>query len=810
MLLLAGLWTAGEAARSAGQPVAEDGVYLFTSFRGNGEDGLRFLYSFDGYQWLSTPGTFLKPNVGPSKLMRDPSLARGPDGTWHLVWTTGWQGDQGFGHASSKDLVHWSPQQFVPIMEHEPTIVNVWAPELFYDERDKQFVICWASTIPGRYPDGEEEHKNNHRMYYTTTRDFKEFAPAKLFIEPGFSVIDGAIVRDGERFVLVHKDNTRPQLNLRVAFGDGPVGPWRDVSEAFTEKFTEGPTVLRLGDKWLIYFDAYRANIYGAVETADFKTFTDVTDKVSFSPGHKHGTVVRAARTDLDRLLRYGGEQVAGARLPLASKLSTADRTARLAKIDAVAQQGPFKPTWESITQFKTPAWYQDAKFGIFIHWGAYSVPAFGSEWYPRNMYRVGSLENRHHLEKYGPLAEFGYKDFIPRFKAERFDAGEWARLFKQSGARYVIPVAEHHDGFPMYDSDLTDWSAAKRGPRRNVIGELSAALTKEGIVLGASSHRAEHWWFFDKGMYALTDVADPANAALYGPASNQRTAENQSEPPDAAFLDDWLLRTCEIVDKYHPQIVYFDWWICQPVFQPYLKRFASYYYNRASERGEGAAINFKEWEGRSFPEGAGVFDIERGQSAEIRPDFWQTDTSVLIASWGYVEGDKYKEADGIVDDLIDIVSKNGTLLLNIGPKADGTIPDEAATILRQIGAWLAINGEAIYGTRPWTRFGEGPTQIVAGSFSDVKRAAFTGKDFRFTTKGKTLYAIALAWPEDGKLVVKSLGSTAPGVGSATSVTLLGSEAKLTWQQTAEGLVVNLPEQAPSDIAVALRVEGVL
>lgn len=285
----------------------QDGpVYLSTSFRDNGQDGLRFLYSFDGYRWTNVPGTFLKPDVGPSKLMRDPSLVRGPDGTFHLVWTTGWRTDQGFGYAHSRDLVHWPEQRFIPIMEHEPTTVNVWAPELFYDEAGQQFIICWASTIPGRYPDKLEARDNNHRQYFTTTRDFKTFTPARLFFEPGFSVIDSYIVKDGERYVLLHKDNTRPERNLRVAFSKNPLGPWENISAAFTGQFTEGPAGLKVGDDWLIYFDMYRANRYGAVKTRDFKTFTDITDQVSFPEGHKHGTVLRIERHELERLLKAG------------------------------------------------------------------------------------------------------------------------------------------------------------------------------------------------------------------------------------------------------------------------------------------------------------------------------------------------------------------------------------------------------------------------------------------------------------------------------------------------------------------------
>ena len=261
-----------------------------------------------------------------------------------------------------------------------------------------------------------------------------------------------------------------------------------------------------------------------------------------------------------------------------------------------------------------------------------------------------------------------------------------------------------------------------QKGPQRDVLGELSKSIRDEGIVCGASSHRAEHWWFFDRGMLVDSDVRDPANAGIYGPASNQQTAENQSEPPDKEFLDDWLLRSCEIVDKYRPQVMYFDWWICQPVFQPYLKRFAAYYYNRGAEWNEQVAINFKQWEGRSFPDNAGVLDIERGQSADIRPRLWQTDTAVSKTSWGYVTNNEYKDVGEIVDDLVDIVSKNGTLLLDIGPKADGSIPEQDEQMLLAIGRWLAVNGEAIYGTRPWRIFGEGPTQVLAGSFADIQR----------------------------------------------------------------------------------------
>lgn len=473
---------------------------------------------------------------------------------------------------------------------------------------------------------------------------------------------------------------------------------------------------------------------------------------------------------------------------------------AAVKRVDEVAARGPFNPAWESLERAQVPEWYLDAKFGIFIHWGVYSVPAFGSEWYPRQMYKKDTAEYKHHVATYGPQSKFGYKDFIPRFTADNFDAKHWAGLFRKAGARYVVPVAEHHDGFPMYDCSFTDWSAAKVGPKRDIVGELAAAVRAEGLHFGASTHRAEHWWFFDQGMLFDSDVKDPGNLGLYGPARSQELAEKQNEPPDKAFLDDWLARTAEIVDKYRPELLWFDWWIEQPAFQPYLQKFAAFYYNRGAEWGSGAAINYKL---ETFPQRAAVLDLERGQLASIRPLFWQTDTAISKNSWGYVQPQDYKTVDSIVDDLVDIVSKNGCLLLNIGPRPDGTIPEEEENILLEVGRWLEVNGESIYGTRPWRVFGEGPTRVSEGMFTDTKRAAFTGEDIRFTVKGGTLYAIVLAWPENRKLVVRSLAKGAALVGS---VSLLGHDGRLEWKQTARGLEVRLPDEKPCDHAFVLKI----
>lgn len=277
--------------------------FLFTSFHEPADGGLRMLYSYDGYKWNDFDTVFLKPLIGKQKLMRDPSMVQGPDGTFHLVWTTEWKGGNGFGYASSKDLIRWSEQQYIPVMQKEPTVVNVWAPELFYDDMGKQFIIIWASTIPFRFEKGEEDENNNHRMYYTTTKDFKTFSDAKLFLDPKFSVIDAVIVKKAkDDYVLVLKDNTRPERDIKVAFAGSPLGPWQHVSGPITDHFTEGPSAVKIKDKWLIYFDSYRKKTYEAIMTRDFRTFINADSLISVPEGHKHGTIVNVNRKYIKQL----------------------------------------------------------------------------------------------------------------------------------------------------------------------------------------------------------------------------------------------------------------------------------------------------------------------------------------------------------------------------------------------------------------------------------------------------------------------------------------------------------------------------
>lgn len=278
-------------------------AYIFTSFREPANEGLRLLYSTDALHWNDFNQVFLKPTIGSQQIMRDPSMVQGPDGTFHLVWTSSWKGDRGFGYASSKDLKIWSKQQFIPVLHNEPTTVNVWAPELYFDDETQQFIIVWASTIPHRFPKGIEEEDNNHRLYAITTKDFVTFSDAKLFYDPGYSVIDAVIVkRKAKDYVLVLKDNTRPNRNLKVAFGKSALGPYSSPSEAFTGKLTEGPTVVKKGNDYLIYYDAYGEKRYAVQKTEDFKKFEDISSSASTPDGHKHGTIIKVDKKLIDQL----------------------------------------------------------------------------------------------------------------------------------------------------------------------------------------------------------------------------------------------------------------------------------------------------------------------------------------------------------------------------------------------------------------------------------------------------------------------------------------------------------------------------
>ena len=469
-----------------------------------------------------------------------------------------------------------------------------------------------------------------------------------------------------------------------------------------------------------------------------------------------------------------------------------------------------FRPDSASIAQnYQEPTWFRDAKFGIFIHWGVYSVPAYGSEWYARFMYQKGSDINKYHEKTYGKLTEFGYKDFIPMFTAEKFDADEWLKVIKASGAQYIVPVAEHHDGFALYHSTFNKWNSVNMGPKRDIMGELKAATKKAGLHFGLSSHRCENAWFYEYGMKTPSDVQD-TTITLYGERLHEPDGPGGMNPAvgkypgsNARSREQFLKHTYELIDQYQPEVFYFDWTVGKLPFQPTFYKFMAYYYNNAKDWGKNVVVNTKFGYGDNIQ----VFDIERGKSAEIRNFPWQTDTSIGKKSWSYCVGEVNKNPNHIIDDFVDIVSKNGNLLLNIGPKEDGTITDEQKHVLEEIGKWLKVNGESIYKSRPWIVSDEGDAKGTSGYQTDNTQTEYTAQDIRFTTRGKTLYAISLAWT-DGKVLIKNLAKGNAGMPEVKRVSMLGCKEALRWKQTGEGLEVQFPDQAPTDYAHVLKIES--
>ena len=450
-------------------------------------------------------------------------------------------------------------------------------------------------------------------------------------------------------------------------------------------------------------------------------------------------------------------------------------------KITIGKADAKYKDNLQSIAaSYQIPEWFRDAKFGIFMHWGVYSVPAYQHEWYPREMY---SDWRDWHAASYG--TNFGYKDFLPSFTADKYDPADWAALFKKAGANYVVPTAEHHDGFTLYDSSFTRWKAPNFGPKRDLIGDLAKAVRKAGLRFGASDHFAENQTFIPKR--PDFDASNPQFADLYNWNGG-----------DDKHWQDWYNRVTDVVNKYNPDLMYFD---VGAGNTRAMQKFLTYYYNKADQTksgpmSQGVVVNSKQ----NFRDNTIVLDLERAQLPNIRKLAWQTDTKVsLDENWCYIENDRLKKVVDILDVLVDIVSKNGNLLLNIGPTRRGEIPDDYRDLLLGIGKWLKTNSEGIYSTRPWVTFGEGPTRVASGRGSEY--VVFGEKDFRFVRSkdSQTLYITGLKWPAGGgHVLVTKLGAGSFDLKTLKKMSLLG-HGKVKYEQSKDGLIIDLPVKNPND-----------
>jgi len=468
---------------------------------------------------------------------------------------------------------------------------------------------------------------------------------------------------------------------------------------------------------------------------------------------------------------------------------------------------GPFKPDMDSLRQYTCPDWFRDAKFGIWAHWGPQAVPMMG-DWYARKMYEEGSPDYKHHLENYGHPSEHGYKDIIPLWKAEKWDPDRLMALYKKAGARYFVSMGSHHDDFFLWNSKLHKWNAVNMGPRRDVVGEWQKAAQKVGLRFGVSEHLgASFTWFQSSHRADKTgpkagvpyDGADPQYQDLYHfPAEPNDRGWYSTNP---RWQQQWYDCIKELVDTYHPDLLYTDGGV--PFGNEVGRSLIAHLYNADAARHGGRVEVVYNCKQRS--EGRWVEDLERGIMPKVEPYPWQTDTS--IGDWYYNKNWKFRPVNWVIHMLVDNVSKNGNLLLNVVQRPDGSLDPEVEQMLEQLATWNAVHGEAIFGTRPWLVYGEGAVKAKGGSFKED--FTYSSKDIRFTTQGATLYAISLGWPEDGQLTVRSLAKPAGETGNRIErVELLGATGNLRWTQTDSGLVVRLPEKRVSEYTTALKITG--
>lgn len=474
-----------------------------------------------------------------------------------------------------------------------------------------------------------------------------------------------------------------------------------------------------------------------------------------------------------------------------------------------------YQANWESLEKHKaSPEWFADSKLGIYFHWGPYTVPAFGSEWYPRNMYIKGGGVNKWHEKNYGKIEDFGYQDFIPQFKAEQFDPENWADLFQLAGAKFAGPVAQHHDGFAMWDSKVNPWNAKDMGPKRDILGDLFKSLKKRDIKTIATFHHSRHGqrnanvpenW--GKNGYNShypyhpelpTATTDPKLRKLFG---NFETIDE--------FNKYWLDQVNEVVDNYSPDIIWYDSWL-NVIPEDYRLKMAANFFNNGLKNKKEVVLCRKQ---NDMPLSLSVHDIEQGGRRDIHPMPWVTDITLSEQSWMYVKGQKYKEAGLVVKNMIDVWSKNGIVLLNISPRADGVINKEQRIVLKDIGDWLKVHGEAVYGTRPHTIFGYGPSKAKDGSHGgQSSKIKYTREDVRFTIAKdqKSMYVFFLGKPKPGaRIQMRTIGGYHRNIPPSPikNVRLLGSDTKVKWELTSGSFYLTMPDVEMNEFATVFKFE---
>ena len=500
-----------------------------------------------------------------------------------------------------------------------------------------------------------------------------------------------------------------------------------------------------------------------------------------------------------------------------------------------------YREDWDSLAAHnESPEWFKNAKFGIYFHWGPYSVPAYGNEHYPRTMYGhlsgkkpvmnqqkrnynlgVGFQtfrEHEFHKENYGEPKDFEYHDLVPLFEAKDFDAERWANLFYLAGAKFAGPVAEHHDGYSMWDSEHTPWNSADTGPKRDIVGEMEKAIRKHDMKFVTTFHHARvgrspdgselrqmrEWYYYGRSQYYQREDPDHVDSLdvqrLYGTM------------PWEDFLEMWNAKLEEVIDQYHPDIIWFDSWLHR-IPESNRQRFAAYYLNAAAERDQEVVITYKQ---EDMPQNVGVVDFEKGRMDELTDYTWLTDDTIsagqwtTTGSWSYTEELDIKSTRELLHTLIDIVSKNGNLLLNISPRADGIIPSEQQEALLGMGTWLRANGEAIYDTRPFVVYGEGPKRLASSGHFTQMTGEYNEENIRFTTNGSTIYAIQMGWPDSGKdLLIQSINTKNLSGAEIANVSVVDSQEVIDWKLTEDGLLVTAPFKALNKIALCYKIETI-